>query len=139
MHETHSSKDEIKMGSDRAFGFVFASVFALLGSWELYGVSSGWGWGALTIASVFVLLAFLAPGALKLPNRLWFRFGLLLHKIISPLVLGLLFFLTVTPTALIMRLLGKDPLSLRLKPETKSYWIHRDPPGPEPKSMKKQF
>lgn len=138
-HESLSGTSETKMGSERSFGLVFAGVFACLGGWKLYSGAADWGWGALAIAFVFAVLALAAPGVLKGPNLLWFRLGLLLHKIISPLVLGLLFFLTVTPTALVMRLLGKDPLRLRLDPDAKSYWIHRDPPGPEPKSMTQQF
>lgn len=97
------------------------------------------GIGALGVSALFCILVLIAPGVLKGPNRLWFRFGLLLHKIINPLVLGLMFFLIITPVALVMRLLDKDPLRLRLDSEVKSYWIYRDPPGPEPKSMSRQF
>jgi len=72
-------------------------------------------------------------------NKLWFHFGLLLHKIVSPLVMGLLFFVTVTPIGLLMRTLGKTPLKLEFDKDADSYWILRDPPGPAPDTMKRQF
>ncbi len=67
------------------------------------------------------------------------KFGLLLHRVVNPLTMGVIFFFTVTPIALMFRILGKDPLRLKLDPEAKSYWIYRDPPGPRPDSMKQQF
>ena len=72
-------------------------------------------------------------------NRLWFNFGMALHNIVNPLVMGLLFYLTITPMALIMRLIGKDPLRRNFEPEAKSYWIERRPAGPAPESMRHQF
>ncbi len=72
-------------------------------------------------------------------NRLWFLFGMALHKVISPLVMGLLFYLTVTPIALIMRAIGKDPLHRQFDPQAKSYWIERRPAGPAPETMRRQF
>ena len=89
--------------------------------------------GASTLAALAV------PRLLAPANRLWMKFGLLLHRVTNPLIMGLLFYLTVTPTALIMRALGKDPLSLRLDPEARTYWIDRDPPGPSAESMTDQF
>ena len=79
------------------------------------------------------------PKILSPLNRLWFRFGLLLHHIVNPVVMALLFFTTVTPMALIMRLLGKDPLRRKFDPEADSYWIPRQPAGPAPETMKNQF
>jgi hypothetical protein len=72
-------------------------------------------------------------------NRLWLKFGLLLYKIVNPIVLGLLFFATIAPIGLIMRLTGKDFLRLKLDREAKSYWIERAPPGPSPQSMRNQY
>jgi hypothetical protein len=72
-------------------------------------------------------------------NRLWFRFGLLLSRVVNPLVMGLLFYFTVTPIGLIMRALGKDPLRLRFDRGARTYWIDRQPPGPEPETMRQQF
>ena len=72
-------------------------------------------------------------------NALWFRFGLLLHRVVSPVILALLFFTTVAPVGLLMRAFGKDPLRLKKDRAADSYWILREPPGPSPESMKQQF
>ena len=72
-------------------------------------------------------------------NRLWMKFGGLLHRFVSPIVLGLLFFVVITPMGLAMRMLGKDPLKLRADTQSKSYWIDRTPPGPRPDSFIDQF
>jgi hypothetical protein len=137
-HESFDRTEPVQGSSDRAFGIVFTVVFALIGLWPL-----PWGnsvrWWALGIAVVFLLAALINPKTLAPLNRAWMRFGLLLHKIVNPVIMGLVFFLTVTPTALIMRALGKDPLRRRLDKEATTYWIDRDPPGPDPDSMPRQF
>ncbi|HEY4723562.1 MAG TPA: SxtJ family membrane protein, partial [Anaerolineae bacterium] len=98
-------------GSDRSFGFVFAVVFAIIGCWpSLYLEPPRW-W-ALVIALAFAAVAFVRPRILRPFNRAWLAFGRLLHRVMSPLILGAIFFLCVTPIALIMRLRGKDVLSL---------------------------
>jgi hypothetical protein len=137
-HEAAGTDSEVKAGSDRAFGLVFATVFAVIGLLPLFGDGGVRIW-ALAVAVLFAALALVAPKLLHPLNILWFRFGLLLHAIISPIVLGMLFFVTVTPTAWIMRVLGKDLLRLRRDDEAPSYWIMREPPGPAPESMKNQF
>ena len=94
---------------------------------------------ALIIAGMFLGTGLIFPKSLSSLNRIWFQFGLLLHKVVSPVVMGLIFFGTVMPTGLLMRLFGKKPLNLDFDPSQKSYWIHRTPPSPEPGSMKRQF
>jgi hypothetical protein len=91
------------------------------------------------LAAAFLLVAFVYPRILGPLNRLWLKFGLLLYKVMNPLVLGLLFFVTIMPIGLFMRAMGKDFLRLRRDPDAKSYWIDRTPPGPPPQSMKNQF
>jgi Saxitoxin biosynthesis operon protein SxtJ len=93
----------------------------------------------LGVAIVFLAIALLRPNALSPLNRLWTRFGLLIGMIVSPIVLGLLFVLVVTPVGLLMRLTGKDPLRLRRESGVGSYWIVRNPPGPPGDSMGDQF
>ena len=137
-HEHFTRDAGVKAGSERAFGLVFAVVFVLIGLWPLVSANGVRVW-ALIVAALFAAAAFLAPGALKPFNRAWFLFGMLLHKIVSPLVMALLFFATVTPIALLMRLFGQDPLRLRLDRAAESYWIERTPPGPAPESMRQQF
>jgi hypothetical protein len=85
------------------------------------------------------MVAWLSPAALAPLNRVWTRFGLLLHRIVSPVVLGVMFFVVVTPMGLIMRALGKDPLRLRFDRDARSYWIDRRPPGPAPDTLNNQF
>lgn len=136
-HET-LGRDDVKIGSNRSFGIVFAGVFSVLAA-VLGWNGNPYAVPLLAIALVFGGLAFLAPNVLGPLNRLWFRFGLLLHLVINPLVMGMLFFLTVLPTGLIMRALGKDLLRLRRRADLQSYWISRTPPGPAPDSMRNQF
>lgn len=137
-HEDFGREAPTKAGSERAFGFVFAAVFAIIGLWPLIAGGPPRLW-ALSVAGAFLLVALLFPKALGPLNRLWFKFGLLLHRVVSPLVMGFLFFVAVTPVALIMRLLGKDVLNLRFQRGAKSYWIERTPPGPAPDTMRRQF
>ena len=137
-HESFSPVTDVKVGSERAFGLVFAAVFVIVGLLPLLG-DGGVRFWALGVALAFAVIAFAMPRLLRPLNLVWFRFGLLLHAVVSPLVLGLLFFVTVTPTGLIMRMLGKDLLNLRRDETAESYWIVREPRGPAPESMKNQF
>lgn len=125
-------------GSDRGFGVVFAALFAGLGVFPLLGAGPPREW-ALAVSGGFLLLAFLRPGWLAPLRRVWFRFGLLLQRLLSPIVLALLYFGVVTPVGLLRRVFGTDPLSRRFDPEARSYWIRRDPPGPAPESLSRQF
>ena len=139
MHEhTPRHTSQIQSSSDRSFGFVFAAVFLIVALYPLLHAAGIRIW-AVVISGLFLLLAALVPQVPAPANRLWTKFGLLLHNIVSPLALGILFFLVVTPTGLLMRLFGKDPLRLRFDPAADSYWIKRDPPGPAADSLKNQF
>lgn len=138
LHEDLNRGDEIKGGSDRSFGLVFAAVFAIIALWPLTGGGAVRLW-ALGIAAAFFIIALIRAELLAPINRVWTKFGVLLSRIVNPLVMALLFYLVITPTALVFRLLGKDPLKLRLDRSAGSYWIDRDPPGPDPDSMPHQF
>ena len=126
--------DDIKISSKRSFGIVFFIVFILIALYPLLNGQEIRFW-ALIISAVFLILGLLKSKLLTPLNKLWFRFGIFLGKIISPIIMGLIFFLVVTPIGLIMRLLGKDVLNLKYNKE-KSYWIEKD--GPKSK-MKNQF
>lgn len=137
-HERLSAEEDVRSGSDRSFGIVFAVVFSLI---ALYPLLHGGGvrlW-ALAIAAVFAGLAFVWPSVLAPLNRLWFRFGLLLHKVVNPLILGLMFFVIITPVAAIVRLFGGKLLSLGYDRSLPSYWHKRSPPGPAPETIRNQF
>lgn len=124
--------------SDRAFGGVMAAFFAVVGLWPLFGGGSLRLW-ALVVAALFALAALVAPRSLAGANRLWMKLGALLHAVVSPLALGIVFFLAVLPVGLLMRLFGKRPLPLTFDPAARSYWTPREPPGPDPQTFTNQF
>ena len=124
-----------EQSSPKSFGVVFSIVLLMVALYPLIN-SEGIRTWALFVSAVFLLLAFVAPNVLSLPNKLWFKFGMLLGSIIAPIVMALVYFLTVLPTGLIMRLLGKDLLKQKLDKNAKSYWIKRSEPMG---SMKNQF
>lgn len=121
--------------SPKSFGIVFSIVFLIISLYPLTTSDRLYIW-ALAVSIALLLLAFLTPNVLMLPNKLWFKFGIFLGSIIAPIVILIVYFITVIPTGLIMRLLGKDLLRQKLDKNTKSYWIERrEPIG----SMKNQF
>ena len=126
--------DDIKISSNRSFGIVFFIIFFLVALYPLLTNQEIRLW-ALIISVIFLILGLLKSKLLTPLNKLWFRFGIFLGKIISPIIMGIIFFLVVTPIGIIMRLLGKDLLNLKYNKE-KSYWIEKD--GPKSK-MKNQF
>jgi len=137
-HELLSRREEVSGSSNRAFGLVFAVVFLLVAVFPLpFGGAVRW-W-SIGVAAAFAAVAFVLPGVLTPLNRAWTRFGLILHKIVSPIVLGFLFYVVVTPLGLLMRLLGKDPLRLHWDRQSPTYWIERTPPGPKPETLSDQF
>lgn len=138
-HERIDRHEEVVGSSDRSFGFVFAGVFTIITLVKLWRGWSDWGYLWLGLAVAFAVAATAAPSVLAPLNRVWLKIGLALHKVMTPLIMGLLFFLVVTPIGLIMRATGKDILRLKRSPEEKSYWIDRTPPGPAPDTMKNQF
>jgi len=121
--------------SEKSFGVIFSIVFLIVSLYPLFN-SEGLRIWALLASTIFFLLAYVAPKILSLPNKLWFKFGLLIGSIIAPILMALVYFITVLPIGLILRLLGKDLLKLRIDKNTKSYWIERSEPVG---SMKQQF
>mgnify|MGYP001187386857 FL=1 len=126
--------DEIKIGSNRSFGIVFCIVFLLVSIYPLINGENIRYW-SLIISLIFLILGFLNSKALTPLNKIWFKFGIFLGRIISPFIMGIIFFFVVTPTGLLMRIFKKDLLNLKFNND-KSYWIKKT----EPKSkMKNQF
>ena len=138
LHTDVHRQQAAKPGSERAFGLVFAGVFLLVALWPLFERAPPRTW-AIAVAAVFALCAGLAPRLLALPNRLWFRFGELLHRIVSPIALGVIFFGVITPFALVMRLFRRDELLRHKRSARPTYWVRRQPPGPPPDSFRNQF
>jgi len=137
-HEDLHRSQAVEGSSDRAFGLVFAGLFVVIACWPLFSGESP-RWWSFGVAAVLTVIALIRPLLLAGPNRLWIKLGVLLGKIVSPIALGILFYGVVTPIGAVMRLIGKDPLRLKLDSGTDSYWIRREPPGPPPDSMTNQF
>jgi len=114
---------KVKIGSNRSFGIVFFIFFLIIGTYPIFfhGELRIW---LLIVSIIFLLLGIINSRFLTPLNLLWFKFGMLLGRIVSPIVMGLVFFLVVTPTGIIMRILNKDPLKLKKK-NIKTYWIER--------------
>jgi len=138
IHENLARKTQIKRSSDRSFGLLFAVVFAAIALWPLLDGAAPRYW-ALGIAVAFAAVALIRPKWLRLANDLWIKLGLVMGRVVNPLVLGLLFYLVITPFGLAARAFGKDLLRLRHDRGAKSYWIERTPPGPAPETMRNQF
>ena len=138
VQENLDREGPVQGSSDRGFGIVFTVVFAIIAAWPLLSAEPPRNW-ALAIAAAFLVATVVRPSVLAPLNRVWTRFGLLLHKVTNPLIMGIVFFIAVTPVALIMRARGKDPLNRKIDPTARSYWIERAPPGPAPETMSNQF
>ena len=126
--------DDIKISSNRSFGIVFFIVFLLIALYPLTYSQDIRIWSVI-ISIIFLVLGLFNSKILTPLNKLWFKFGIFLGKIISPIIMGIIFFLVVTPIGLLMRLLGKDVLNLKYN-NNKSYWIEKN--GPK-SMMKNQF
>ena len=124
----------IQMGSNRSFGLVFFIFFLIIALWPLLNNDEIRLW-SLIISLIFLVLGILNSKLLSPLNKLWMRFGLLLGRIVSPIIMGIIYFFVVTPTGLIMKIFRKDLLSLK-KNDEKSYWIEKND---EKSNMKNQF
>ncbi len=126
---------EIKKSSNKSFGIVFSFVFLIIALYPLINDHEIRLW-SIIIAIIFLLLGLTNSKILTPLNTIWFKFGILLGKIVSPIIMGVIFFLVVTPIGLLMRLFGKDVLNLKLNKKESSYWVEKV--GPKSK-MKNQF
>ena len=117
-------QEKIKLPSNRNFGIVFAIVFMIVALWPLLNQNEIRVW-SLTISFIFLVLGLINSKLLSPLNKVWFKFGLILGSIIAPIVMGIVFFLVVTPTGLIMKALGKDLLGLK-RNKNNTYWLEKD-------------
>ena len=138
LHETLHRDEAIEGPSDRKFGLTIGAVLAVIAIVRLIFGHSHWTWW-LGAGVAFALFGLVWPAALHPLNRAWMLLGLVLYKIVNPIVMALLFFSTMTPVGFLMRLCGKDSLRLRRDATAASYWIARDRPGPAAESMRNQF
>ena len=129
----------LKIPSNRSFGFTFAGVFAVVGAWMIWRANR-LGLPALGVSALFAIIAVTLPRILHPLNVAWMHFGLLLSKIVSPIVLGAIFFVLFTPVGLLFRVIKRDALHRAFDRDQRSYWIDRSPPGPDGKtSFPRQF
>ncbi|MEZ5935513.1 MAG: SxtJ family membrane protein [Alphaproteobacteria bacterium] len=146
-HESFARDESIEGSTDRGFGLTVGGILLAiallrvgLGWWHSGEVVVGWFEWALGVGGASLLLVGLvAPATLAPLNKVWTKLGLLLFKVLNPIVLAAIFLVTIVPIGLLLRVLGKDPLRLKFDPDAASYWIARDPPGPAPESMPQQF
>jgi hypothetical protein len=137
-HEVFSREEKVVAGSDRSFGLVMAAALAAVTLLNVWHAGRLWPWTG-GLAALFLVAGLFRPSVLNPLNRIWLKFGLLLHRVVNPVLMALLFYGTVLPTGLVMRMLGKDLLRLKRQPDAKSYWIVRQPAGPSPETMRDQF
>ena len=139
MSQALNSLHGSKLPSERTFGLVFIGIFLIAAGYAWHkGFSAVWVEVFLGLALAFLICTLAAPKVLRPLNKAWYQLGLILGRFVSPVVLGILFFIVITPVAIVMRLAGRDALLLK-KRNIDSYWIGRQPPGPEPESFKEQF
>jgi len=138
-HEDYRREEDGKGPTERSFGLTLGILALLVAGLMLWRQRLVWALALGAVGALLVLLALAAPALLRPLNRLWTRFGLLLHAVVTPLVMALLFYLTVTPVGLLMRLLGKDLAHPKVDRAAATYWIARQPPGPPPETMRRQF
>jgi len=117
------NKNEIDIGSNKSFGLVFSAFFLIISLFPLFEDGNIKIW-AIMLAIIFLILGLLNSSILSPLNKIWFKFGILLGSFVSPIVMGIVFFAIVTPTSLIMKMLGKNLLGLK-RNNKKSYWIER--------------
>ncbi|MBV8752195.1 MAG: hypothetical protein JO328_04965 [Hyphomicrobiales bacterium] len=137
-HEDLARHGDEPRASERNLGVTFAVVLALIAVLKFYrGQGTALYW--LAAAAAFLACAYFWTAPLRPLNVIWHRLGLVLFAVVSPIVMGVVFYTTVAPIGLLMRRFGKDPLRLKFDPAARSYWIERDPPGPAGSQMKNQF
>jgi hypothetical protein len=137
-HENLGREPETQAGSNRAFGLVMAAACFIIAGLGCLASTPHWPYWS-SAATTFALTAWLRPTLLSPLNRLWFRLGLLLHRAVNPLVMGLVFFLVITPMGLLIRACGNCPLELKFRGAVPSYWVSRNRSELQPGRMDKQY
>ena len=134
----HAVSSSPKLPTNRKFGWFFVAVFSAVSAYAFWKGWSAVSSATLIVTILFAVATFLSPQLLAPLNRLWYALGILLGRIVSPIVLGLIFFVLITPVSLVTRLFGRDELKMK-KRSVRSYWVDRSPPGPPSDSFKNQY
>ena len=140
-HEDFRRAEEVKGSSDRGFGLTVGGILLLIAAVRVW-LHDGYGTVELVLGAAglcLVVLALVRSHSLAGMNRAWTRLGLLMFKVVNPIVLALIFLTTIVPIGLVMRAFGHDPLRLKRDPQASTYWVRREPPGPAPETMIHQF
>ena len=140
-HEDFRRTEEVKGSSDRGFGLTVGGILLLIAAVRTW-LHEGYGTVELVLGAVglcLIVLALVRAQSLAGLNRAWTSLGLMLFKVVNPVVLGLIYLTTIVPIGLIMRAFGHDPLRLKRDPTASTYWVRREPPGPVPETMINQF
>ena len=130
--------NSLNLPSNRKFGLIFGTGLFAAGIYSAMYLHILWTITLVSLATLLTFLAVVVPRWLALLNKLWFQLGLLLGRVVNPIVLGLIFFILITPVAIITRLFGRDELLIS-KRTVSTYWLERNPVGPKPESFKDQF
>ena len=138
-HEDFSREEVVAGSSNRSFGLVVGVFLGCVAAVKFWHGQRGAGLAWAIPASILFSLAVLKPALLMPLNRLWFRLGVLLHRVMNPLLMALIFYLVILPIGLLMRIFQQDPLRLKCDSHAATYWIERRPPGPAPDTMRNQF
>ena len=138
LHENFKDRHEIEIGSERNFGLIFALVFSVIGIFSYFNGVLFWFW-FFAVAIAFLLISLIVPVLLKPFNFLWFKLGIMLQKIVSPIVLATLFFFFLTPIAVSMRIFGKCFLDMKFNSNASTYWIERKTDAKQSLNMTKQY
>jgi Flp pilus assembly pilin Flp len=140
MHEQFGKRDDVKAPTERSFGITFTVAFALLAAFTYWhrGATMTF-YTVIVVSAAFAVVTLVAAHLLRPLNLIWLKFGLLLHKVVNPVIMGLLFFGVFTPMGVVMRAIGVDLLRLKRKPATETYWISRRDESIQDSSMKNQF
>ena len=137
-HEKINRDEDVKMGSERGFGLVFTTVFVIIAAFPIFNGEPLRIW-AILIAIIFAASTLFAPTALRPLNSVWFKFGIILHRIMSPLIMGIIFFGAVLPTALVLRCFKHKLLQTNFEEKSVTYWISREQTENPADNMKRQF
>jgi hypothetical protein len=141
LHEDYRRPETVKGSSDRGFGLTVGGILLLIAAVRVWR-HGGYGAIELVLGAVglcLIVLALVRAQTLSGLNRAWTRLGLVLFKVVNPVVLALIYLITIVPIGLLLRASGHDPLRLKRDPSASTYWVKREPPGPAPETMINQF